>query len=88
MIQNADEILLTAFQVAQMLQISRSMVYKLRSRGELLPRYKIFDGPKGWRWTHGDIEEFLKPRTLPPFNRADKPPAFIPVILKTRLNVA
>jgi hypothetical protein len=51
--------LLTAVEVGSMLKCSRSMVYKLQSQGNLLPRYKIFDGEKGWRWSRVDVLAFI-----------------------------
>ena len=51
--------LLTAQDVARMLKCSRAAVYRLHQRGQLIARWKLFDGERGWRWSLPDVEVYL-----------------------------
>jgi excisionase family DNA binding protein len=59
-----DGDILTAREVARLLRISRAMVYRLRSQGRFIPRYKLFDGERGWRWSRMDVEAYLRSVTV------------------------
>ena len=50
---------LTAFDVANLLRINRSMVYKLLKTGEL-PAFKV---RSDWRFDRIQIEEWIRSRT-------------------------
>ena len=79
---DAREEILNAQEVARVLKCSRSMVYQLRDRGELQARYKLFEGERGWRWTRGDIQNYLDARTLPGFVPYDVPEKFVHVKIR------
>jgi len=74
-----DGEVLTARDVAAILKCSRSKIYALQSRGELRPRFKIFDGEKGWRWHREDVQRFLSDHTMPGFEPVDIAPPFVRV---------
>lgn len=57
------------------------MVYVLRRKGQLLPRYKVFSGSRGWRYEYQDIETFLKRHTFFPEVSVQELRPFVPVEL-------
>lgn len=57
--------ILTAADVAEMLRISRSQVYKMLHSGELRSSaIKLFDSSRGWRWRRRDIEALIDGHTI------------------------
>jgi len=74
--------LLTANEVAGILKCSVKTIDKLRLTMELPVRYKIFDGPKGLRWSREDVDAFIEKKEIIMRRVAearDIPRRFIPV---------
>lgn len=78
-----DEIL-TAREVAHILKCSVSFVYRQRNNGGLAPRFKFGEGQKGWRWSRGDVDSFIKGHEIPGGVEDMSMPDFIPVDLTRR----
>jgi excisionase family DNA binding protein len=76
---NEPDEVLTASEVAHVLKCSKSQIYRLRFDGKLLPRYKLFEGQKGWRWTRADVDAYLNRCSSEPRERFDQAPPFLPV---------
>ena len=55
-----EDRLLTAKEVAKLLNCSRSTVYQLRQTGRLAPRFQIFPGQRGWRWSLLDVHGYIE----------------------------
>lgn len=60
---NPDE-LMTAYEVASLLKCSARHVYRLADNRALPPSHKIFDGPRGFRWTRSEVETYLRDRAV------------------------
>lgn len=58
-----DEVL-TAREVGALLKISRAAVYLLHKNGKLIPRWKLFDKRRGFRWSRADVEAYLASVTV------------------------
>ena len=82
----SDEIL-TAQGVADILKVSRRKIYDLWTRGELTPRFKLFQKSReGWRWSRMDVDAYLDSCTYSPrvtVVREDEPPDFHPLELSS-----
>jgi predicted DNA-binding transcriptional regulator AlpA len=72
--------ILTAQGVADILKVSRRKVYDLWTRGELTPRFKLFQKSReGWRWTRLDVDTYLDTCIYSPpatVMRDNEPPDF------------
>ena len=56
--------ILTAKDVARILKISLSMVYRLKAQGFLPATYKLFEGEKGFRWIKATVDQYLSRKMI------------------------
>jgi predicted DNA-binding transcriptional regulator AlpA len=82
MLEGKEE-LLSAKEVALLLKCSPSMIYRLAHEGLLVPRFKIFPSQKGWRWTRGDVQEYVN-RNAVDVLAHEPTPLFQPVYVREK----
>lgn len=75
--------LLSPKSVAQLLDCSISMVYKMRASGELpMPDVKLFgESERGFRWRESTIQSYIQKQSVAVIEDNDDAPPFVPLVI-------
>lgn len=77
--------ILTAQDVARILNCSTSEVYKLAVANQLPISHKLFEGRKGMRWEKGAVLRYLESKRISDGDEEPEPGPFRPVHVVRRL---